>query len=341
MKRVKIEIEEVASFGNLALAAVNAAKGKRHRQVVQRFFERFYQNISHLRSDILSHKAPVGRYKVFYIFDPKRRRIFAPCFRDRVVHHALINLAGQVFDKALVDSTYACRVGKGPLMAVNRVKLYSGKYPWFVKIDIKKYFDSIDHGILKDILKKRIKGHRTFDLIGKIIDAYHTVQGKGLPMGALTSQYFANYYLNNVDRFILKHKDILGHTRYMDDIVWWCRDKASAKETYKMVKAFIERSVLLETKENYQINRTANGLTFCGFRVFADSLRLTRRKKVRYTRKLRKWEDAYQNGIIDENKLQSAYSSVHSIISHTDSLEWRKRYFKSKVCKPGQIIKEV
>ncbi len=330
MKRVRTDIEDVASFNNLCLAAVNAGKGKRGRRVVKKLFDNFYENIAALREDVLLNNAPYGKYKVFSIFGPKKREIYAPCFRDRIVHHALINLAGPVIDRALVSTTYACREGKGPLEAVSMVQNYIRKYPWFVKIDIRRYFDSIDHRILKNLLQRKIKGYRVSDLMGRIIGSYQTIPGKGLPIGALTSQYFANYYLNNVDRFILGQKKVTAHTRYMDDIVWWCRDREAAKETYKRIKGYIERTVLLEIKENYQINRSVNGLTFCGFRIFADSMRLTRRKKVRFSRRLSRWESAFLHGLIHENKLQSAYSSVHSIVSNANSEEWRKSFFRSR-----------
>ena len=330
MKRVRIDIEDVATFNNLCLAAVNAGKGKRDRRVVKKFFENFSRNISVLRDDILLKNAPYGNYKVFSIFDPKRREIYAPCFRDRIVHHALINFAGPVIDKLLVDSTFACRKGKGPLEAVTQAQKCIREYPWFVKIDIRRYFDSIDHRILKNLLQRKIKGNRVSGLMGRILGSYRTLPGKGLPIGALTSQYFANYYLNNVDRFILDQKEILAHTRYMDDIVWWCQDREAAKNTYKRIKKYIESRVSLEIKEDYQINRSVNGLTFCGFRIFEESLRLTRRKKVRFSKRLSRWESAFLYGLVHENKLQSAYSSVHSIVSNADSEEWRKSFFRSR-----------
>lgn len=330
MKRTGIDMEDVASFQNLCLAAVNAGKGKRGRRVVKKFFGDFIENITFLREELLFNTVPVGKYKIFTVYDPKRREIYAPCFRDRIIHHAVVNKIGPVIDTALVATTFACREGMGPLKAVGWAQKCSRKYPWFVKIDIRKYFDSVDHGILKTFIERKIKGRLILDLLEKIIGSYHTIPGKGIPIGALTSQYFANFYLNNVDRFIMDQKEISAHVRYMDDIVWWCKDKSSAKNTYKRVKEYIEGSVLLELKQNCQINRSVNGLTFCGFRIFTNSLRLTKRKKIRYAKRLAQWEKMYADGFIRGNKLQSAYASVHSIVAHADSKGWRKTIFKKR-----------
>jgi len=330
MKRTRIEIEDIASFHNLSLAAVNAGKGKRDKAVVCRFFGKFYDNINILRNDILSKKVPYNKYKVFTIFDPKKREIYAPGFKDRIIQHALVNFAGPVIDKALVDSTFACRNGKGPLKAALLAQNCTGKFPWFVKVDIKKYFDSIDHQILINLLECKIKGNGCLDLIERIIRAYNTTHGKGLPIGSLTSQHFANYYLDKVDRFVLNQNNIFAYVRYMDDMVWWCKDKEVAKDSLIAVKGFVEEELLLELKENFQINRSVKGLTYCGFRVFANNLGLTKRKKKRFSKRLAKWENAYTDGLISEKKLQSAYSAVHSIISNVSSNEWCKSYFYSR-----------
>ncbi len=326
MKRTKINIEDVASFANLTDAAVKAARRKRLRTDVINFFENFEKNLIELRSNILHGLVTNGRLKKIIIFDPKKRTIHAPCFKDRVMHHALMNFAGPVLDNAMTDSSFACRPGKGVHAAMKQVQKNIRRYPWYVKIDIKSYFDSIDHYRLLEKLKRRLKGHDVLKLIEKIVFSYNTIPGNGLPIGALPSQHFANYYLDSLDRYIMEGLHADAHVRYMDDIIWWCDSRERAKHTLAGVIEYVEEKLLLDVKMPVvQINRSKSGVTYCGFRILPGKIKLFRRKCRRYTAMRSKWENAYMSGFIDKNKLQSAYASVYSITAHTHSSEWRKK----------------
>jgi retron-type reverse transcriptase len=332
MKRVRIDLSDVAAYDNLVSAVLKAASGKRGRRYVQTFLDRLDTNIETLRKDILEEKTPLGIYFRFTIFDPKKRTIHAACFQDRVLHHASINYAGPILDRALAPSTFACRPGKGPLAAVKWVQHCMRRFPWYVKVDIKRYFDSIDHAVLHDLLKRRLKGDGFLKLLGRIIQSYRTKPGKGLPIGSLTSQHFANYYLDGPDRFILEHPSVCAHARYMDDTIWWCADRMTAKRTVMEVKEWLKRHRLLELKENVQVNRSLSGVTFCGFRVLPRSVRLTKRRRGQYSEKRKSWETAYQAGRIDALELQSAYASVYAITSHADSGQWRRQELLMRPC---------
>lgn len=324
MKRTGITIHDIAEFNNLCDAAVKAARGKRMRPAVKNFFKNFDQNITSLRRDILNGNAPYGIFSKFLIYDPKKRVIHAACFEDRVFHHAIMNLAGPVLERAMIFTTYACRPGKGTIAAVKRVQHNARRYPWYVKIDIDGYFDSIDQGILFQVLARRFKGKEFLELIKRIVGSYESDPGKGLPIGSLTSQYFANYYLDGLDRYIMEELKACAHVRYMDDIVWWCRSSDEAKVTLGLVKEYTEKMLLLEIKKTIQINRSAKGITYCGFRVFPGALKPGRRRRKRYETRRKFWESMYLSGAIDEEKLQAAYASVHALTAHTDSLGWRK-----------------
>jgi RNA-directed DNA polymerase len=328
MKRKLIDIQDVASFDNLAKATVLAAKGKRMRPEVQGFYSDFYKSLNNLRSKILTKEAPYGEYRKFTIHDPKKRIIHAACFKDRVLHHALIQWIGSVFERAMVPTTFACRPGKGPLKAVKWVQACTRKYPWYLKCDIRKYFDSIDQHILFEILCRKIKGKDVLELIKRIINSYNTASGKGLPIGSLTSQYFANYYLDGLDRFIKEQLKAMSHVRYMDDIIIWGKDRESIKKYFTLIKEYLEKKRLLTIKENYQVNKSHVGVTFCGFRVLPDKLKLTKRRKRRYRDCRKKWEKAYLSGLIGDIKLQLAFASVNSICLHADSTEWRRNQLK-------------
>lgn len=324
MKRSKINIEDIAAYHNLVSAFYKAAKGKRERSGTQAFLRDFDLNVLKLREDILSGKAPVGKYHRFTIFDPKKRTIHAACFPDRVLHHAVINFIGPVLERALVPSTFACRPGKGPLAAVHWVRHCMRRFPWYVKVDIKRYFDSIDHALLEDLLKRRLKGEEALNLVAAIIHSYRTQPGKGLPIGSLTSQHFANYYLDGLDRFLLEELKVSAHARYMDDFIWWCPDRSTAKKCRMAVEQWLFHHRSLHLNENRQLNRSSCGVTFCGFRVFPGIILLSKRKRKRYVQNREKWEYAYQCGQIHALELQSAYSSIYSSTGIANGKQWRQ-----------------
>jgi RNA-directed DNA polymerase len=331
MKRVKIEIEDVASFSNLADAATKAARGKRGRREVIRFFENFQENINGLREKIVNGDVPCGDAKAFKIFDPKERLIHAPCFEDRALHHGIINFVGPVLDRAMVDSAFACRVGKGVHAAARQVQKNIRRFPWHVKIDIESYFDSIHHHLLLDTLKKRIKGDGITALIEKIISGCGAGTGKGLPIGALPSQHFANYYLDSLDRLIMEGLGAKAHVRYMDDILWWQESREKAKSNLARVKWHVENRLLLKIKKtSIQINKSSRGVSYCGFRILPGKIKLSIRKQRRYQSIRKKWETAYESGLIDGEKLQAAWASVYGITTEADSRSWRKEQLRRR-----------
>lgn len=165
MKRTRIDLQEIAAWPNLAEAAYKAAKGKRNRQEVVKFFARFDASLAQLSADILAGKMPKGIFRAFTIHDPKKRTIHAACFTDRVFHHALINLVGPILDRGLTPATFACRVGKGQHAAASRVQHHLRRYPWYVKIDIQSYFHTIDHQLLLALLARRFKGEAFLAII--------------------------------------------------------------------------------------------------------------------------------------------------------------------------------
>jgi len=155
MKRTRITLADIADVDNLALATWKAARGKRHRPDVLAFTDKYPQNMQCLAMAILQEQVPYARYRAFYIQDPKRRLIHAACFEDRILHHAILNLAETTFERALVDSSYACRPHKGVHRAISQVQRQLRRYPWYVKVDIAAYFPQIDHAILNALLAKR------------------------------------------------------------------------------------------------------------------------------------------------------------------------------------------
>ena len=322
MKRHLIRIEEVADWHRLASAAWRAARGKHKRDAVQAFFGDFNGSIGNLSNALKLASAPKNNYRSFIIHDPKVRTITAACFEDRVLHHALIDCIGDVMDRRLLDSSFACRVGKGVHASALHVQRALCRHRWYVKIDIEGYFAHIAHGELFQLLQRTFKGDAGLQLLWRIIEGYEVAPGRGLPIGSLTSQNFANYFLNDFDHWLCGSGGARAHCRYMDDIIWWCDSREHSRQLLARATHRLA-DIGLMVKDNAVINRSERGVTWCGFRVTPGQLRLSRRRQRSYTRQRLYWEKRWQAGLIDDAELQYRYAAVNSIICGADNIGWR------------------
>jgi len=248
---------------------------------VQRFAVDLDRELARLRDDMLGGRSLLGEWTEFRVFDPKPRRILAPCFRDRVMHHALMAHMGPVLDRALAPDTFACRVGKGTHAAVRRAQRHLRAHPWYVKVDVRGHFASVDHGILRDVLARRFKHPELLGLCARALARTPDGPGRGLPIGALTSQHFANSYLDALDRHLLQELRVGGTVRYMDDVVWWCPTRERARETLAAARAFLLRERALVLKPDARVGRSEDGLSSLGFRVGQGRLGLSLRRGAR------------------------------------------------------------
>lgn len=328
MRRSSLGLDDIADWHNLAAAFYRAAKSARNRAAVAAFHATLDKNLARLRAEILSGEIRLGKMASFQIRDPKVRLIHAPDFRERVLHHALMAHVGPILDRALVDDTFACRKGLGVLNAVHRCRHHLQRFPRFVQIDIRSYFASIDHEVLFCQLCRKFKNARLLELLHKIIYVFETAPGKGLPIGALTSQHFANFYLSPMDRCLLNHASVRALVRYMDDLVWWTDDRAQARVTLDEVRDFANQELLLTIKEPQKSGRSRDGLLFCGYRILPGALLLSRRKKRRYSERRRYWEQSFLKGEIDILTLQRNYASVYGMTCHADARAWRREQLK-------------
>ncbi len=162
------------------------------------------------------------------------------------------------------------------------------------------------------------------ELCDRVLSAYSTSAGRGLPIGALTSQHFANLYLAPFDRYLLEELEVGGLVRYMDDVVVWGETSQRLRDVLRACEEFVEEGLRLEIKPNWQIQRTFRGLTLCGFRVFSRKLALSQRRRRRYRQARVSWESAYLSGAIDARTLQEAYAGVLAITTGAQSLAWRR-----------------
>lgn len=324
MKRSRVGIGEVAEWRNLAAAFGRAAIGKRGRADVENYRHNLDRELSALREGLLRGDYPVGKMRRFTIRDPKPRVIHAPCFRERVLHHALMAPMGPVMDRSLVHDVYACRVGKGAHEAVKRVQAHARRWPWYAQIDIRQYFPNIDHRVLLGLIARKFSDHDLLSLVGRIIAVHEDAPGKGLPIGALTSQNFANLYLGTADRLVTQNPLSRGYVRYMDDLVWWGDSRADVRAILEDMRPLVEGRLKLEIKTPLKFARSRDGITFCGYRVFPDRLLLSRRRKARYAEARRIAERAYARGESDVAELQTMMDAALAITAGADATTWRR-----------------
>ncbi len=296
MKRIRISLEQIAEQANLTLALHKAARNKRHRDQVHRFLQQAEQNLNRMAHDILYGRIPYGVFRSFIIHDPKQRTIHAACFEDRIFHHAVMNLAGPVIERAMLPNSFACRPALGVHRAADTVQQNIRRYGWYGKIDIDSYFACIDHEILLSILLRRFKGKAFEAQLQRLLACYHTQSGKGLPIGSLTSQYFANYYLDGLDRLLNALPQVRAYVRYMDDAVWWCDDKQQVKQVLRRVQGWLYEQRQLIIKPAWQIQRSRQGINFCGYRILPGVMRMSMRRKRRYQQRRLYWEGQYLQG---------------------------------------------
>jgi hypothetical protein len=257
---------------------------------------------------------------------PKPRLISAAPYRDRVVHHALMNVLEPILDRHFHPHSYACRKGKGTHAAADRLQRLMRRFRYFAQCDIKKYFPSIDHEILKGLFRRRIRDRQVLSLMDLIVDHSNRQEGvldyfagddlftpyerkRGLPIGNLTSQWFANWYLTGLDHYVTSHLGLRGYVRYCDDFVLLGDDRRVLSEGLLAVRECLS-SIRLRLKRQYVgVSPVRAGLTFVGYRIW-PTYRLVRKQNVRqFRRRLRWMQDAYAQGTIEWSDVKSRIDS--------------------------------
>jgi hypothetical protein len=299
MKSCKTRLEQIAHPDNLREAFLRAARGKGHRADVIAFRGNLDAELAALREELLAGAVPVGRYTAFTIHEPKVRRIHAPCFRERVLHHALLAQCEPDFERWLVADTFACRKGKGREAALRRAECHAARHGWFLKLDVAKYFDSVPHAPLLAEVTRRFRDRRVVALWARIVAVYETSPGRGLPIGALTSQHLANFYLGSIDRLVKEALRVPGYARYMDDMALW-GGREELRAALAAVRARLADSLGLALKGNWHLQPIARGMDFLGYRVFPGGSRLNRASRRRFLRRWGWCERARATGRIGE-----------------------------------------
>lgn len=324
MKRQGHLIEPIAAMNNLELAYYKACKGKAEKVSVYTFGKNLQANLRLLQNQILSGEVEVGNYHYFTVYDPKKRQICAAPFAQRVLHHALMNVCHSFFEKAQTADSYASRIGKGTYAALDRAKANTRDYSWFLKLDARKYFDSIQHAVLRQQLCRMFKDGQLLRIFDKIIDSYGADVGRGLPIGNLTSQYFANHYLSAADHYAKEVLRIPAYVRYMDDMVLWHDDKEALLEAGRGFCEFTESQLQLELKP-FCLNQSTVGLPFLGYLLYPTLTRLAQRSRKRYIQKSEMYARLLQSGEWSQKEYQQHIEPLNAFTLHADAKAFRKK----------------
>ncbi len=326
MKRVHSLIERIAEMENLRLAFWKASHRKSGKKEVLDFQMNLEKNLMIMKEQILDGSIEVGNYHYFKIYDPKERLICAASFPERVLHHAIMNVCEPVFERYQIYDSYATRKGKGTHAALQRAYCFQKKNSVFLKLDVRKYFYSIDQEILMRLLYRKFKDPHLLRLFEKIIQSYETEYGKGLPIGNLTSQFFANFYLAGFDHFVKEVLKVLYYVRYMDDMVFWCNSKYEMKYKAMQIEEYISKLNL--TLKPEILNYTDKGLSFLGYRLFKYRIRLNNRSKQRFKKKLIEYNKKLEKRIWTQKCYQCHILPLLDFISKADTICLRNNILK-------------
>lgn len=328
---------------NLWFAYKQAAKGKRYKTPVASFEYDLEKHLINIEEELRDESYQPSGYHSFVIQKPKRRLINAAPFRDRVVHHALMNVIEPLFERQFIFDSYANRVGKGTHKALDRTTHYLRRYKYVMHLDIRQFFPSIDHEVLLSILSGTIKDERVVNLVSKIISSGVGVQAseydqvffsgdtlfsanrpRGLPIGNLTSQNWANVYLNELDQYIKRALKCSAYLRYVDDFLLFANDKKTLRVWKREIIAFLEKLRLIIHENKAHSRPCQTGVSFLGFQVFPEYRRLKPANGYAYQRWLRKMVELLRSEKMTEKDFQMRLQSWINHASYGDTFGLRK-----------------
>jgi len=319
MKSYKNLYPKLCSFSNLEKAFEKAKEGKSTLPYVLEFEKDFTNNLLLLKHELETLTYSPKPLTRFVIHDPKTRVIRKSIFRDRIVHHAIVNILEPIYEKVFIDDSYANRVGKGTVAALQRFDRFQRKVSrngtlvkcarnnnmirgYAFKADIKQFFDSVDQELLMHILRRKIKDRKVRELICSILKNFHDKE-KGMPLGNMTSQFFANVYLNELDYFVKHTLKMKYYLRYVDDFVIIHESKETLQECKEKIENYLV-SLKLELHQNKsKIFSMHSGIGLLGFRVFYYYKLLRKRNLAQFWKHLEDLEDQYTKEIISGTRL--------------------------------------
>jgi retron-type reverse transcriptase len=332
VKTYKNLYPRICTWENLYQAWRKARKGKRSREPAARFELNLGENLLRLQQELRGQTYRPGPYTSFYIHEPKRRLISAAPFRDRVVHHALCNVIEPLFERRFIYDSYANRRNKGTHRALDRCQQYARRFRYVLQCDVVQFFPSIDHALLRARLARVIADRDVLALIdlilesgvGVLSDEYEMVyfagddllaacRPRGLPIGNLTSQFWANCYLDSLDQYVKRELGVRGYLRFVDDFVLYADDKRTLWEWRAAVVAHLAGLRLTLHERRAHPYPVGEGIPFLGFVVYPTHRRLKRRNVLNYRRRLKALMNAYRAGEVSRQQVEA---SIRGWINH-------------------------
>ena len=338
---------QLCSWENLLLAYRLAGKGKRGQPNVAGFEHRLEDNLFQLQAELQDHSYQPGDYASFHIHEPKRRLISAAPFRDRVVHHALCNVIEPVFERSFVFDSYANRVGRGTHRALDRCQEFARRYRYVLQCDVRQFFPAVDHTLLQTTLARKLSDANVLWLVDRILasgigvlseeyemiyfpgdDLFAVNRPRGLPIGNLTSQFWANCYLNPFDHFTKRELRCPAYVRYVDDFLLFADDKVTLWHWRDAIIARLA-ALRLTIHDGAHPRPVTEGVPFLGFIVFPERRRLKPRKGLHFRRKLRVLLSAYRKGEIPFEQVTPSVRSWANHVRYGNTVGLRKAVFRS------------
>lgn len=324
------EYDKLYDFTNLYNSHCIARRGKRMKAETIEFESDLAFMLTNLSETIRDRSYQIGGYYEFTVRDPKVRRIHALHYADRVVQHCLCdNILAPRLDRLLIYDNAACRIGKGTHFAIRRVNGFLSEHfrkfgsdGWFLKIDVRKFFDSIDHAVLKEKLRRVfVADADLLSFLYMIIDSYESTPGKGLPLGNQSSQWFALYYLDRIDRIIKEQFQIRAYSRYMDDMILIHPEKSVLKKCLTELRRIANEELKLEFNEKTQIFPIRAGVNYLGFHFYlTETGKIVRKVRVqtkrRFERRLKYFRKTYAKNGIELKAIQQVLNSYRAHFHH-------------------------
>lgn len=335
-------LQEIFNFENLYEAHRSSRLAKQHKKEIINFEINVYSNIYKVMKQMERRSYKLGAYHNFYIYEPKERLIEALSYKDRVVIKCFCNNALiPKLDRLLINDNIACRKNKGTLYGIKRLeKFLKHEYIkhgdndiYYLKCDIKKYFPSIDHQILLTLLNEVDFSTDEMWFIQKLIKEQPTQTGKGLTLGNQSSQWFALFYLNKIDRLIKEKLRIKGYVRYMDDMILIHSDKKYLQECKKEIEKYCKEKLKLELNEKTQIGKVSNGIDFLGFRHILTRTgkvitKLRKSSKIRMKRHIKNLNKLYEKNLVDEDYILMRKNAYYAHILYSNEKKLIKTLHK-------------
>lgn len=336
---------QIYDFETLYKAYLSARKGKRYARDCLEFTTNLEENLIDIQNHLIYKTYQCGRYREFYVYEPKKRLIMAPPFRDRIVHHAICSVVEPLFEQAYIYDSYACRVGKGTHAGADRVTEFLRKAHknwgkvYVLKADVSKYFPSINHDVLRQLLRKRIRCRDTLWLMDTIIASAADSDDPdpvGIPIGNLTSQMFANIYLNELDHFAKEVLCIKYYVRYMDDFIVLHHSKACLWQWRREIEEFLDCRLRLKLNRKTGIFPASQGIDFLGYRIWKTH-RLLRKSSIKRARRgFKKLAREYADGSIPVERVRASVVSWIGHAEHADTYRLRKKLLGELVLRRGR-----